>query len=333
MKKNVVVKKRVKPLAEEKNKLPEPIFSIPPDWVNHGDVLTLNTPKSWDIEENRQALERFLERTGAGEGVKIGNGDTGVREEHEEINHAFISAKDFTGSRTGYRDYNSHGQWCCGKNVGKNLGIARNSKLHVAKVLGDRGSGTSDGILRGCEWLVEQGCKVISLSLGSSQSYSPMGDFIRRATEEEGVVFVAAAGNAGYQGRSTVGWPAKNREAVSVAAYRQDGQIANFSSGGQKIELAAPGQQTISASINGPNAYTSMSGTSMATPFAAGVIACLMSYARGLGYADIKDYNVWHKTFEAVAKDAGAPGKDVRFGYGILDYDKILEYFDLNLQS
>ena len=307
----------------------DPIWSIPPDLERHGLLKTL-APGSWDITAD---LEAFIEKTGGGEGVAIGNGDTGIRESHEEFGDAFKGAKDFTRSRNGYRDINGHGTWCCGKNVGKKLGIARKSHLYVAKVLGDSGSGSSDGILRGVQWLIEQGCQVISLSLGSSMPYEPMGRFIQEKSTKDGIVFCCAAGNAGYNGRSTIGWPAKNKHAISVAAYGRNGNPASFSSGGDKLELSGPGVQTVAASSRGDSSYEAMSGTSMSTPWIAGVIACLLSYAYGKGYAHVKGIDAWHAIFQAIADDAGEPGKDVRFGFGKVNFDKILEHFDLKLKA
>jgi subtilisin family serine protease len=140
---------------------------------------------------------------------------------------------------------------------------------------------------------------------------------------QAGTILVAAAGNAGYNGRNTIGYPAKFFEFLCIGATQSNGSIANFSSGGREIDIATPGQNIISASTRG--GYIGMSGTSMATPFAAGLCALVIELMRREGHASMTGVEAWRTFLSQWSEDRGNPGKDVRYGYGVPRYTDIVE--------
>ena len=287
----------------------EPIWGIPPDTIVQ-DLVYAQAPQLWHLLPDLWG--KVWSRV-TGKGVKIAILDTGYTKHVDGPDP--IATKSFIGGQT-ITDGNGHGSHCAGTALGRNgIGVAPDADLLVGKVLSNEGSGGSDGIAAGIRWAHQQGADIISMSLGGGGSYQPTNDAIDAAFKD-GCIVNAAAGNAGYNGSNTIGWPALHPGCLCCAAYRQDGQIANFSSGGRQIDWACPGQDIVSFSTNG-SGYRSMSGTSMATPFGSGVLALIVELMRREGNAQWTAADAVREFFKANLKDAGVPGFDVRFGFGI----------------
>ena len=264
--------------------------------------------------------DRLWQET-TGKGVTVAVLDTGMSA-HPDLptpveTRSFISGQSIA-------DGNGHGTHCSGTAVGRNgIGVAPDADLIIGKVLSNGGSGGSDGIAQGIRWAAEKGADVISLSLGGGGAYEPTRQAIKAALDM-GCVVVAAAGNAGYNGRDTIGYPGKFLESICIGAISESGRIANFSSGGRRIDIATPGQNIISCSHRG-GGYTSMSGTSMSTPFAAGLCALIVEQQRKEGAAVLSGVEAWRKFWEQWSEDRGDPGHDVRYGYGVPRSEAIVE--------
>jgi subtilisin len=145
---------------------------------------------------------------------------------------------------------------------------------------------------------------------------------------KKGCVVVAAAGNAGFNGRkNTIGYPAKfDKNVIAVGATKgpyENQSIASFSSGGQQLDFAVGGERIVGAIES--NRYGIMSGTSMSTPMAAGFYALAIEALRLAGKPRPKDYMGWKNLFTAIAKDAGHTGFDDSFGHGIVFAGDIAE--------
>jgi subtilisin family serine protease len=120
-----------------------------------------------------------------------------------------------------------------------------------------------------------------------------------------GTVIVAAAGNGG---NSTPSYPAAYPEVISVAATDNADARARFSTFNDDVEVAAPGVDVLSSQMGG--GYVTMSGTSMATPHVAGVVALIAGHSPNLTPADIRT------RLDAAADDKGAAGRDPELGFG-----------------
>lgn len=287
----------------------DPPVRIPDDIINHGDFFGL--ADFWHITD---ALKQ-IQADESGDAATVAVLDTGYTK-HDALPTP-VAQKSFIPGES-VTDGNGHGTHCAGTVLGRmGFGVAPSAKLIVGKCLSNGGSGSSQAITDAIYWAVEQGADVISMSLGSSSSYDPM----RKACEfawSRGVIVVAAAGNSGFSGnRNTIGYPGRFLETICVGAYRRDGLRASFSSGGREMDVIAPGQDILSCSLR--NGIASMSGTSMATPFVAGVCGLMVSNMKKRGRAAFGSVDVARQFLAANCTDRGPAGHDPEYGHGVIN--------------
>ena len=304
----------------------DPVVGIPPDLIRHSGP-SIMSDQTWHLPRDKY---RPIRKQTAGKGIKVAVLDTGVYN-HPDLPTP-VAAKSFIRGQT-VNDRNGHGTHCSGTVLSRDedIGLAPEADLIIGKVLSDQGSGSSSGIAAGINWAIDEGADIISLSLGGGSAYAPTIEAIKRAFAN-GVIVVAAAGNSGFNGRSnTIGYPARSGEAVCVAALKSDFTPANFSSGGEQMTVAAPGQQILSCN-NGPG-FVFMSGTSMATPFVAGCFALIVSKMRELGKPSWTSVEAVDRFIESNSKDLLAPGRDAATGHGMFDMTEVITHVakdDLN---
>lgn len=189
------------------------------------------------------------------------------------------------------------------------------------EVLNDNGAGNFSWILQASEdalvesrKLQQQGYFVIwNYSLGGTGTYSPINELFDRA-KAQGILVLAASGNDSRDGIST---PANAPDALAIGASTQQGQRASFSNYGEGLEMIAPGVRITSTFP--PNTYRDLSGTSMATPFQAGIYAILASI-----YPEATAEELIAMVRNA-ARDIAPDGWDKQTGYGYSFLTDILD--------
>ncbi|NYH40282.1 subtilisin family serine protease [Micromonospora jinlongensis] len=258
----------------------------------------------WLDGKVRPTLEHSVPQIGApqawaagrdGTGVTVAVLDTGVDATHPDLAGRIAEARDFSASGSA-RDGHGHGTHVAATiagsgnaSAGLRKGVAPGARLLVGKVLDDGGSGYDSSIIAGMEWAAHSGAKVVSMSLGGdpTDGTDPMSQAVNDLTAETGALFVVAAGNAGEA--RTVGSPGAAAAALTVGAVDRADNLAEFSSRGPRLgdnglkpEITAPGVGIVAARAAGTtmgtpvgDAYTTASGTSMATPHVAGAAAIL----------------------------------------------------------
>ncbi len=200
---------------------------------------------------------------------------------------------NFAASNNDTLDRRGHGTHVSGIIAGKNngigvTGVAHNAKIMPVKVLGDDGSGNTDNVALGIRYAASNGAKVINLSLGSGSPNETIASAIQYATSL-GAVVVMASGNSGA---AQPIYPARYATdmGISVGAVDDTGTIASFSNragnDSRLLHVTAPGV-AIYSTLNG-NDYGYASGTSMASPYVAGVVALMLSANPNLTPSEIR---------------------------------------------
>ena len=247
-------------------------------------LAKLTTGNSWGIK--RLKADQLWAAGFTGKGVLVGHLDTGVDATHPVLNGAIGSFAEFDmagdkviGAKPS--DSGEHGTHTAGTIVGRSglkgaFGVAPDAKLASAMVI--EGGQVIDRILAGMDWVIGEGVRVMSMSLGL-QGYTPAFQAVIDALRAANVLPVIAVGN---EGPNTSRSPGNYANVLSVGAIDENDQIAGFS-GSQQFErptdpltpdLVAPGVAILSSVPDGK--YKLMDGTSMATPHVAGLAALLL---------------------------------------------------------
>lgn len=242
-----------------------------------------------------------------GKGVTVAVLDSGVDAGHPDLAGRIAQSRSFIPGEE-VADRHGHGTHVTSTvggsgaaSDGKEKGVAPGATLAVGKVLDDGGSGSESEIIAGMEWAARDvDADIVSMSLGStepSDGTDPMAEAVNTLSRETGALFVIAAGNTGAP--SSIGSPGAADAALTVGAVDSADQAAWFTSAGPrygdnalKPDLSAPGVGILAARsrlAEGSGDYTSMDGTSMATPHIAGVAALLAEEHPDWNGARLKD--------------------------------------------
>lgn len=269
-----------------------------------------------DVATATAGSDRVWEWGFTGEGVTVAVLDTGIHPHPDltEPENRIVAFYDFVNKKSHPYDDNGHGTHVAGdiagnggKSAGKYKGTAPRANVIGLKVLNKSGSGPTSNVIAGLQWCIDNKDKyniqVINMSLGAAPGASHKEDLVAAAALkawEAGMVVVAAAGNEGPE-EGTISSPGIHPTIITVGAMddrntkdRSDDLIAEFSSrgptsdGSNKPDILAPGTDIISLRAAGASAdkqmkknrvgkwYFKMSGTSMATPICAGIVATLV---------------------------------------------------------
>ncbi|KAJ3103220.1 serine protease, partial [Phlyctochytrium bullatum] len=266
--------------AKMPRKLAEALARLPEvDFIEQDQVMRIMesqpSPPSWGLKRiSSRDLPLEKEYTfpdKAGEGVDAYIVDTGVFVKHKDFAGRASVGKSFSTDNHD-RDGNGHGTHVAGTVGGITYGVAKKVNLIAVKVLNSQGSGTNSDVIAGIEYAGTEAKRtgkksVGNMSLGGSASSAL--DAAVRAAIENGVMFAVAAGNSA--GDACKLSPARVKEALTVAASDIKDKLASFSERGPCVDIIAPGVDITSSWNNGKE--NTISGTSMATPHATGVLA------------------------------------------------------------
>jgi subtilisin family serine protease len=307
---------------------PGPIVLIEPERIVR--AIEPTAAPAADVQTVEETVFTWgLQATGApnsqatGAGIRVAVLDTGFDLRHPDFAGRTVVSSSFVQGEE-VQDGHGHGTHCVGTSCGPReldegpgYGVAYEADVYAGKVLNNAGSGADGGILSGIDWAITNGCAVVSMSLGAAtqpgQAYSRTFERVAKRALERGTLIIAAAGNESDRrtGRiNPVGHPANCPSIMSVSAVDSAGQMAWFSCGTVDdigaVDLTGPGFDVYS-SWPLPLRYKRISGTSMATPHAAGV-AALIAQATGS-----RGLELWARLAQT-ARRLALPGTDVGAG-------------------
>ena len=275
----------------------EPIYKttfVPDDTYHNGTNkwyhTQVNSELAWDISTGSQS-------------IKIAIIDNGAPSDHLDLNvFKQRDVSDNDDDATPPQTYNqssswSHGTHCSGlatAEINNSTGIASlggNAELIIVKATGDNQNPSSIyNSYAGVQWACENGANVISMSYGSENSSNALQELINAYPE---IVFLAAAGN---DGSSTQNFPAAYQNVIGVGSVDSNDQRSSFSNynvGFPWVDIAAPGGYSYGGLLStvytqNLNGYARFGGTSMATPFAAGLVGLMLSVNPSLSPSQIQ---------------------------------------------
>ncbi len=299
-------------------------FAVPND--------PLYDPYQWHL--TRIQCEQAWDIT-SGQGVTVAVLDTGLKAGGPDgVNCVSSKGIDIVNGDNDPTDGDGHGTHVSGTiaqttdNGTGCAGVANGACIMPVKVLDDTGSGSFADIADGIYYAVDNGAKVINMSLGINARYNvtsdPVMDPALDYAYSHGTTVVCAAGNDGW--RKNVSYPAIYPTTIAVGATDYANDRVSYSNYGTGLDIMAPGGDT-GADLNGDGygdgvlqetyyngawGYYFFQGTSMASPHIAGVAALLIANGTATTPAQVKD------AMTSTALDLGASGYDSTYGWGLV---------------
>lgn len=245
--------------------------------ISHRDSLSFGT------------FNKYLYSENGGEGVDVYVIDTGTNVDHVDFEGRAHWGKTIPANDEDI-DGNGHGTHCSGTVAGSKYGVAKKAEVYAVKVLGTNGSGSMSDVVKGVEWAAQshsekqaaakkgkgkKGWKgsAANMSLGGGKSATL--DLAVNAAVDAGIHFAVAAGNDNADSCNYS--PASAEKAVTVGASTLADERAYFSNYGTCNDIFAPGLNILSTWIGSKHAVNTISGTSMASPHIAGLLAYFLS--------------------------------------------------------
>jgi len=278
-------------------------IGIYPDFKRRKPSMLRVMSSRWALKLMNAIVAR--DKGARGEFVKVAIGDTGINKVHPSLPkdcEIFIGA-----SHEHPFDENGHGSNC----LSIFFSIPDKAKFLVGKIADKHGNGSFAEMAGLITHAADQGCRVISLSLGARPTdYSKRVDDAIRYAWGKGCIVVAASGNEG----TAVGFPANHELVLAVGAIDKNGVVASFQNFGMKLDWVAPGVDILGASVGTGDMIAS--GTSQACPFVAGMLTILIGeyYAKNGVFPDPLEAI---RLLKLNSKDLYAKGFDTKTGYGL----------------
>jgi hypothetical protein len=250
-----------------------------------------------------------LHRVATGRGVLVAMIDSEVDQRHPDLAGAIADRLEPIGQEFKPQP---HGTGMAGAMASHRrlVGVAPNARILAVNAFGtdsDSAYGTTEQILKGIDWAIAKGARVINMSFAGPRD--PLVQLALKKAYEKGIVLVAAAGNAGPNSEPL--FPAADPDVIAVTATDVNDALLPQANRGAHISVAAPGVDVL---VPAPNAqYQLTTGTSVAAAEVTGVIALMLERRPDADPDSIR------RALQSTAKDLGTRGRDDDFGWGLVD--------------
>jgi thermitase len=290
----------------ERNRRVAPAFTPPaaftpaftpndPSFPSQWHLAAISATRAWDITTGSSA-------------IVIAILDSGVEASHPDLAGRLVPGWNFYDNTANTADVFGHGTPVAGvaAATGNNglgvVGVAMQSRIMPIRVSDSSGYAYYSTLASGLAWAADNGARVMNMSFAGIAASSAIRTAARYA-RSHGAVVVAAAGNCGCFDATS-----ETAEIISVSATDPADALASWSSRGNYVDVAAPGAGILTTSRGG--GYSSVSGTSFASPITAGVVALMMAANSALTPTQID------QLLKANTDDRGTAGWDPEFGFG-----------------
>jgi subtilisin family serine protease len=282
--------------------------------------LSSNDPQLVGWEINKFNIQDQW-KVSQGEDVIVAVIDTGCDINHADLKSNVIKGINFVEKGSDPIDRNGHGTHVSSTIAASNngfgmVGVAPKAKIMPVKALDDAGGGDLKNVVDGIVWAADQNVDIITMSLGSPGSASPLEQAINYAASKGCIIF-CAAGNSGPS--RDIMYPAKYNHTIAIGAIDENLERTNFTCSGDSLDFLAPGHNIMGCAPN--NRYALMSGTSMSNPFAVGCAALLCSYNKKHHKYNLKTTEDYIEVFKTKSQRLSNPsyaGQKRYEGYGII---------------
>lgn len=236
-------------------------------------VAKVKAPQVWETTE--------------GAGIKVGILDTGIDGKHPDLHGLIKGGVNTADSSSPYIDENGHGTHVAGTVAALNnqigvVGVAPRAELYSLKCFSPEGTASLTDIAQAIDWAIDQKIRILNMSFGSREPSEVLHRAIKSALNH-GIVMIASSGNSA----ESIDYPARHAEVLAVGALGRNNKVASFSNYGSKLNYVQPGVDILSTWPVSPG-YSTLSGTSMATPHLTGICALLLAQAPELTPIQIK---------------------------------------------
>lgn len=292
------------------------VIADDPEFSDQWALNAVKIPDAWEISKGSPD-------------VIVAMIDSGISREHEDLAAADIrQGWDYVSDTPVEEDLLGHGTMTTGviaattNNAVGVSGVCWNVEIIPFKVFGkENGASTSD-ICSALYDAADAGADIINLSLGSSSSSGSESAAISYAISK-GCIVVASAGN---DGDSSYNYPASYDKVVSAGSVNRTLVHSYFSNSNNRVDVSAPGNDILTTAGNA-SSYEEVSGTSFSSPYVAGIAALALAYDDNIDAAE------FHKILKYTSTDKGTEGYDNRYGYGVIDAQKVLNYLEKRAAS
>ncbi|KIH75509.1 hypothetical protein GFER_16275 [Geoalkalibacter ferrihydriticus DSM 17813] len=283
---------------------------VEPNFIGQGTLVPNDTSYSSQWHLPRINAPNGWQLTTGSSDIPIAIVDSGVDPNHPDLGAKLLPGYNWLDFNTDTNDVQGHGTAVAGaaaaitNNSRGIAGVAWENTIMPLVVLNSSNSASYSNIASAIVYAVDRGVKVINVSIaGTSFSYT-LQNAVDYAWNRGALVFCAAANN----NTDDPFYPAALPNAIAVAATDQNDNKASYSNYGDWITIAAPGS-SIYTTLRG-GGYGARSGTSLASPIAAGLGALIWSLNPDLSHVEVLEI------LKAGADDLGAVGFDPMFGHG-----------------